>query len=369
MRRSTLVMLAALATASPLLAAQTPRAGNVRVQCTNCGSADSVATERELRHFLLTVRYDSLRTEFEQRSLTDRQREGLEREMQLTLRKIQEVMEEQRSNRPARASSGSAARVEGIRLSDGEYAVALMKTRNRGYLGVSFEGANTEYEKRDEHIIRFWQYPRIALVEPASPAERAGILQGDTLLALNDVDVLSGEISLTRILVPERQLRVQIRRQGTSMIVPVTVGRAPEYVVRRMAPMAPLLAEAEVRRRSEVEAGRVTVVEAPRGQRSATVVTGGWIFTDGVGGAQLKTVSGGLARALDVERGVLVLTAPVGSPAHASGLREGDVILRVGDRAVSTVRDVRELLGERRGERVRIRITRDRREREITLEW
>ena len=108
----------------------------------------------------------------------------------------------------------------------------------RGYLGVTFEAGQPAIDDvRDgELYIRFVQYPQIALVEPNSPAERAGILVGDTLVELNGTDVRK-EISLTRLLVPDARVSVRVRRDGDARNIRVIVGEAPQYYTLRATPL------------------------------------------------------------------------------------------------------------------------------------
>ena len=92
----------------------------------------------------------------------------------------------------------------------------------------------------------------------------------------------------------------------------------------------------------------------------------------GVAGAQVVTLSEPMKRSLGLPSGVLVTTVPFGSPAAQSGLEEGDVILRVGQEAVATVRDLRELVARAavEGERsVTLELRRGKDRRTLTLRW
>jgi S1-C subfamily serine protease len=97
------------------------------------------------------------------------------------------------------------------------------------------------------------------------------------------------------------------------------------------------------------------------------------VFTlTGVAGAQVVTVSESMKRSLGLPAGVLVTTVPVGSPAEESGLEEGDVILHVGPQAVTTVRELRELVHRAAddGERsVTLELRRGKARRTLTLRW
>jgi S1-C subfamily serine protease len=92
----------------------------------------------------------------------------------------------------------------------------------------------------------------------------------------------------------------------------------------------------------------------------------------GVAGAQLVAITEGLARTLHVSRGVLVTSAPVGSPAFDSGLRDGDVILKAAGMSVRTVGEVRDVVAQAasNGEHaVTVECRRDQRTRKLLLRW
>jgi serine protease Do len=79
-----------------------------------------------------------------------------------------------------------------------------------------------------------------------------------------------------------------------------------------------------------------------------------------------------LAKTLGLQSGVLVANAPPGSPAAESGLRDGDVIVKVSGQPVRNVGEVRELVGRASedGERsVDLETVREKRTRRVTLRW
>lgn len=318
-----------------------------RSPCADC--------ESETRRSKALERLDSLRWEFEHHHLTDGERERLHREMAYAVREMQ-------------AALGDLERARAEVWAATPRMAYSFSTKPRGYLGVSFDGPNTENFRGEERIIRFLAYPKISLVEPSSPAERAGIRVGDTLLAMNGTDVLEREISLSRLLVPDEQLMVRLRRDGNARDLKVTVGRAPAYVVQRvMTPpvVAPMPPDAPG------TVARVRTPAPPRAPGAAAVPVPSvsvWVYSDGVAGAKVETVTEGLGKALRVESGVLVVRAGPGTPAHRAGLRDGDVILRAGGMAVGTVRELRAAL-ERHddGDGVRLVIVRERKQRELIL--
>ena len=95
-------------------------------------------------------------------------------------------------------------------------------------------------------------------------------------------------------------------------------------------------------------------------------------YANGVAGAQLLTVNDGLGKALGVRSGVLVTSAPAGSPANESGLMDGDVIIQVGRQAVRRVSEVMERVGlaaENGDHAVELWVVRQRKPVKITLKW
>lgn len=230
----------------------------------------------------------------------------------------------------------------------------------RGYLGLSFDGPNVEERRNNERVIRFLDYPRIALVEPGSPAERAGVAEGDTLLALNGSDVRSSELELTALLVPGRRLSVRVRREGRPLDFRVVVAPTPAYVISRMMPMPEVPGMPPL---PSMPAMTAMPEWRALSAMSATPL-------DGVAGARLESVSQGLGRALGTKYGVLVLQSAPGSPAYESGLRDGDVILRADQLPVRSVSDLRQTLEEADGDKgVRLVLLREHKQREITLRW
>lgn len=329
----------------------------VRTKCVDC-SRDSTYRSRQER---LLLRIDSLRWEIEHVRMSPRDRERLANEMTRTVVALEASLDQ-----ASRANEAVVARVAPVPAQ----AFTFVATRKpSGYLGVTFDGPAAEKYINGEHIIRFLQYPKIALVEPSSPAERAGILEGDTLLSLGGQDVLE-EISLTKVLVPSSRLQVRIRREGDSKNIAVVVGETPDYYARRATPIA---------RAPSVPGVSGTAVVTPAPQGPSTVGTGQagrprfattWVYSDGVAGAELKTISEGLGKALGTREGVLVISTEPGTPAFRSGLRDGDIILKAGGRAITSVAMLRTVVARGFGdEGVPLVILRERKQRELTLRW
>ena len=355
-RALTLLLLAASVLVPAVAHAQASGGSRRRTACVDC--------EAEVRRERALLRLDSLRWEFEHEKLTDAQRERLRKEMAVAVRDLQVAIGD------LRVEMGDLERAQVEAIAPPRVAYSYARRPNHGYLGVTFDGPSTEDLRGDERIIRFLAYPRISLVEPSSPAERAGIRIGDTLVAMNGVDVIEREISLTKMLVPDEPLAVKLRRDGGMRELRVTVGRPPAYIVqRRAAPEA--IAQAQ---------GTAVGARTPQPQRVAaggavgsavtqpSMVTSVWVYSDGVAGAKVETVTEGLGKALGVDGGVLGTRAGPGTPAVRSGLRDGDVIVSAAGMRVSTVGELRRALQQHdHGDGVKLVILRERKQREVTL--
>ncbi|HEU4994767.1 MAG TPA: PDZ domain-containing protein [Gemmatimonadaceae bacterium] len=350
MRRPLLTFTVAAAAASgvpsPVSAgpAQTPGAVNRVIVVRD--STNRAESER------LLLRLDSLRSVLDNQRLSESENARVRDQIRRTAVALRERLDEVRI--PSRAPMAFMPPSVSI----------VPRYSTAGYLGVSFDGPSIDQSRRGERIIRFLDYPRIALVEPSSPAERAGIHEGDSLLAFNGDDVRQREFSLTKLLVPDQKIVVRVRRDGSPMDFSVTVEKAPPYVLRRR------VGPEDWPGRSP-EAVPIPLVPVPPtpDARQVEPRQSVWIINEGVGGAKMETINEGLARTIGVKEGVLVLRAMPGSPAYESGLRDGDIVLRAADRSVASVRELREIVERQRGEDVKLVILRERKRMELTLSW
>ena len=258
-----------------------------------------------------------------------------------------------------------------------------------GWIGIVVSGAPTEIRvENNEMFMRFLSYPEIASVDPSSPAQRAGVSPGDTLMAYNGHDVRREEISMTRLLRPKATVTVRVRREGRIKEMPVVVAETPARIRERrnqelhdvdapwvairpdiMLPRVPLAPNAPVAARAlgppPARTPGTTPVVAP-----LPPVFG--LSPTGVAGAQVVTVSETMKRSLGLPAGVLVTTVPVGSPASESGLEEGDVILQVGTQPVRTVFEMRAMVQRAAEDGLRsiaLDVRRGKDRRTVTLRW
>jgi membrane-associated protease RseP (regulator of RpoE activity) len=254
-----------------------------------------------------------------------------------------------------------------------------------GWIGIVVSGAPTQIRvENNEMFMRYLTYPEIASVDPSSPAQRAGLSPGDTLMAYNGRDVRREEISMTRLLQPKATVKVRVRRDGKVKELPVLVADAPPRIkIRRVQeiqdPDGPLVAAREpmLPRPMVAPTPPTPRYPYPPSRVGATPPLAPLppafpLDPSVVAGAQLVTVSEPMKRSLGLPTGVLVTNVPIGSPADESGLQEGDVIVRVGQQTVKGLLELRDEVARaaEEGERaVGIELRRGKERRTLTLRW
>ena len=239
-----------------------------------------------------------------------------------------------------------------------------------GWLGMRTQGPNRQMSTNGELFVTQFAYPVIVTVDPQSPAEKAGIMAGDVLVAYNGIDVVNHEFNLTTLLKPDSKIGVTVRRDGETKEYQLVAARAPRRILDIRASEA----------QGSTGDGRG---ERPDGQRhdvyfnepigrgfSRTVPASPLlaITPNGLFGANLSTVSNELATAFDLKVGVLVNDVPEDSPAFRAGLRAGDVITAVGDRAVISLSELRQRAFALSRERaIPLVVTRNKKSRTVTV--
>ena len=402
-----LASLAVLIAAGAMPLAAQQRIEVMRTRSARAESADS--TERQLRK--LQRQLDSLtRVYNDHDELTMAERKNVEAELGRTVSRLEEISARMSLARDKMMRAGEQFRIQmAPRMAERAAASmsrALMQVREaeqarpRGWIGLVVQGPGLTPRVEDgELLVRYFAYPRVVSVDPSSPAQRAGLVPNDTLLAYDGVDVSENEISFTRLLRPNARVNIRIRREGKVREVPVTVAAAPSRIVQRRdeetrarapwtvgsMPEAPSFPPSPVRTPSRDAPVRMTMrsaspLIAPSPPAAPpqpvpfmrSMVAVGFPSGNGVAGAQLSTISEGLGKALGVGSGVLVTSAPVGSPAYESGLVDGDVISKVGGqdvRRVTEVRDLVALAAENGDHAVELELVRQKRPMKLMLKW
>lgn len=316
----------------------------------------------------------------------------------------------------AAPSTGMAQVTSGGVVKDRDTVHTIHIRRPVGYIGITYSGDQKTEVTRNRIIVTYADYPVVVAVEPGSPAQRAGIIAGDTILAFNDRDLRAAPIPLSDIMKPGAKVSVRLRRNSALRTATMDVARRPATAMaiaptpegtafRFVMPNAPLdsAAREDIRRQvkqaheqvlRELETNRA-LTERQREQmrramdqalRSAaptrpaagaplSLTIGGGV--SGVGGAEMTPLNPDLAELVRVQRGVFVVKVNPGTPAEQAGLRSGDVIISVGDSAVTDVAQLRRAINtaQRRvradgGERtIPMEIVRKQRKRKLALRF
>lgn len=268
----------------------------------------------------------------------------------------------------------------------GQQRALTFSTRQfpRGYLGVTLSGEqNTEL--RDGKVFTVFVSPSvIESVEAGSPAAQGGLEAGDTIVAYGRM-TLPGAIPLADVLTPGERVPIRIHRSGRERVMNVLVGTRQfttmsmpalrglddmertlrfctgENCVAAAVPRAPLVSGAPMPAFAPPPLGR--------GMDKGN----GWSSTDlSLAGATMTSINEDLESLTGVDEGILVLRVAPGTPAATSGLRGGDVIIRVNDEDCESVRDLQRAMqraSSKGVKRIALVVSRKQREMPITLQW
>jgi len=249
----------------------------------------------------------------------------------------------------------------------------------RGWVGFNAQGPKQQILTDDGERLTYFAYPSIISVDPNSPADRAGIVPGDVLIAFNGTDVVGHEFNITRLFVPEKKVAVTVRRDGETKDYSLDVVRAPQRIESRrlefnktpMPAMAPPPPPGVMRIEvPDGEGRRITGNMRVRAGVPAGTRVGVVISPHGVLGADVSPVGADLAKVLKLEKGILVNEAPEASPAYKSGVRVGDVIVSASGQSVSTLSELQDQVLSRFGDRsILLQVVRNHKPTKITVTW
>lgn len=206
----------------------------------------------------------------------------------------------------------------------------------RGFLGVQIQPVTPDIAESiglDEPTGAL-----VADVTDEAPAAAAGIRSGDVITALDGKPVADFK-DLTRLVAgvaPGTEVKLDVFRDGATETVAVTVGSAPG---------------------EDVAAATDAVEPAATGSYGLAL------------GELTPDVRRSLGLAEDLEGAVVMEVAP-GSPAAEKGLETGDVILKVGGKAVASSKEAKEQLAAAAGTKkpVLVQVSREGRVRFVAIE-
>ena len=167
----------------------------------------------------------------------------------------------------------------------------------------------------------------ITSIEPESPAEKAGLKVGDVVVEYQGQRVEGTEqfIRLVRETPGGRQVKLMVQRSGAAaQAITATIGvrKQPRIMMGENMP--------------KIEMWMPDMPRAYTGVRSARL------------GVEAEGLGGQLAEYFGVKEGVLVRSVMKGSAAEKSGLKAGDVITKVDQKALDSPRELSEMLREKK---------------------
>jgi len=245
--------------------------------------------------------------------------------------------------------------------------VARAADSGRAWMGVFLQEYNDTLKEamgRDQNGVL------LSRVVPDGPAEAAGLRAGDLIVKVDghevsSVDELTDLVSDARV---GETLNVDYMRGSRWQSTTVTLGERPDSDAPRArdgdddddnAP-TPAPPEAPSAPRPP-DAPRVIVPDDKwmsdlRGQLRTPMMMG---FQNRPRlGVQVQDVSGDMADALGVDRGVLVTEVMDGMPAKQAGIRAGDVITRIDGDAVGSTSELQRALRSSDDNRVTVELVR-----------
>jgi hypothetical protein len=380
-----LAPLGAAAARAQQSSAQPPARTHAHVVC-----VDGQCTEDSSRVIVVRLmdKVDSLQRIFLGRPITPEQRARMSEQMSDMIRQLTDLS--QNAVAFGLQQAGEGMRI-GLAAADSAMTQWQLSPRlaqdaaPKGWIGLTFVGAPLEDVHDGEYFVRFLDYPEVESVEPASPAQRAGIARGDLLMAFNGQDVTARAISMTRLLQPDRKIVVRLEHNGEPHDYSLVVAKAPRSYMLRMgdfsAPRAPA-APAE----APVMAAQPPTPPAPApapvtgfyrgGSTPAAAAAPSVSFFNfdsdraPVAGAEMSTLNADLARNLNlgVDHGVMVISAPSGTPAAEAGLRSADIIVKVAGDDVASVRALRRALERHSADQIiELQIVREKRRQTLRI--
>ena len=270
----------------------------------------------------------------------------------------------------------------------GQQRALTFSTRQfpRGYLGVTLSGEqNTEL--RDGKVFTVFVSPSvIESVEAGSPAAQGGLEAGDTIVAYGRM-TLPGAIPLADVLTPGERVPIRIHRGSRERVLNVLVGTR-QFTTMTLPALSELedaehtmricsgencVSAAAPRARNAPGAPMPMPTLAPRPRVRGFDKGNGWSSSDfSLAGATMTSITADLESLTGVDEGILVLRVAPGTPAATSGLRGGDVIVRVNDEDCSGVRDLQRAVqraSQHGARKVALVVSRKQRETPVTLQW
>lgn len=149
----------------------------------------------------------------------------------------------------------------------------------RGWLGFSYENATTRVGGERRQALEVME------VVSGSPAERAGVQVGDTIISINNLRINDRFMeSLSYSIAPGDDVRLLVRRGGRDRELSVTAGERPAELVEQREPFYVEISPDSIRRRMGIylDSARIALdsMHLPRLRVERLPGGGGWMFSD-----------------------------------------------------------------------------------------
>lgn len=209
-----------------------------------------------------------------------------------------------------------------------------------GYMGVHLE-------TNVDSITGAIRYTVVTSVDPGSPAQRAGLLAGDTLITLGGRDMRRSLPDARGLLEPGNRVTVRVARAGRAQETVVTVAPRPASFAKSCGEFERVLQPLRVATPGRVlfegrgDGARSVIVRSEPRTVDRTMDEARMIYfgpepstpaAPWFAGAQFRTLDDEWRTALNLKRdvtGVFVNAVAPGTPMALAGLRKGDVVTMV----------------------------------------
>ncbi|MGV3708007.1 MAG: PDZ domain-containing protein [Gemmatimonas sp.] len=232
-----------------------------------------------------------------------------------------------------------------------------------GYVGLTASAGTFPTTVDPMRPFAYCEYPVVESVDPGSPAEKGGLVAGDTLVAYNNRDLRQTDVNYPELLIPNKPLAIRFRRDGRVLNTTLTVASRDQDRVRQFSfVQACTEAEAAAGCRSESVVVQGVPARAPNTMQGSAararpsspsvegVVQGGSpsrltvqvrpgqrfvVANDNAGNlhfgaALLRVLDDQTAQNLGTEAGLIVMSLPQSNGMeYQAGLRGGDKIVSV----------------------------------------
>ena len=261
-------------------------------------------------------------------------------------------------------------------------AASAQREELKGWVGVAY----TTSGETDRGGRLAFDYPVIESIEPSSPAEKAGLAAGDTILAMNSQDLRRSPMPSPSMIQPGQKIVFRFKRNDSIREVTLTVAPRPRGTSGSVTLTMIEQGAAAASERGEGTTPVAARTPLPPGEREGgmirrripgppTVTIAPLVFgfgprTLGVAGAELTELNGDLASAIGVRtHGIFVVNVALGTPARESGLRSGDVITKADSSAVGDPGELIRVMRAASDNSIKLRIVRSKKEQTLTLRW